>query len=77
MAKKNAMTKKRFWEILEAAGYDREAYGYEGVLNLICIAERHEAIENNRNGWLRIAEDCERRRQTIHKSLDEIGYYNW
>ena len=65
------MTTKKFWEILEKAGYDKKIYGYEGLLNAIACYEWHEAMNYEREGNATLQRIHEERATMIHDSLED------
>lgn len=73
MAKK--MTAKKFWEVLEGAGYDKEIWGYEGILNIISIHETQKEREALKVGFDAAASESRRRADYIYDALDELDFY--
>lgn len=66
------MTFKEFKEVLEKAETDFDVFGFEGILNIISLANKYMAEESTRpyvkNMHKRIS-------QTIYDELKERGYY--
>lgn len=71
MAKKK-MTLKEFKQIFNDAGMDFDIWGYEGILNLLMIAELHLEQETESDLLKKMHED---RGRYIYNSLKERGYY--
>lgn len=66
------MTFKEFKEILEKAETDFEVFGFEGILNIISLANKYMSEESTRpyvkNMHKRISD-------TIYNELRKRGYY--
>lgn len=71
MAQKK-MTSKEFKQIFNDAGYDFDIWGYEGILNLLMIAEQYLEQETASDLLKKTHED---RGMYIYNSLKERGYY--
>ena len=71
MAQKK-MTLKEFKQIFNNAGMDFDIWGYEGILNLLIIAEGHLEQETESDLLKKVYED---RRMNIYNSLKERGHY--
>lgn len=72
MAKKKKMTLKEFKQIFNDAGMDFDIWGYEGILNLLMIAEQHLEQETESDLLKKMHKD---RGMYIYNSLKERGYY--
>ena len=70
------MTQKEFKDVLSAAGMDFSTWGYEGILNLMCIAFDSQGKDCITRGSLRCAEMQKARSDAIFKALNARGYYN-
>lgn len=71
MAKKK-MTSKEFKKVFNDAGFDFDIWGYEGILNLLILAENYLEDETDSDVLKKMHE---RRRMHIYNSLRERGYY--
>ena len=71
MSKK--MTAKEFKKVLADAEIDFEVYGYEGVLNLIALANIYLEDETN---YENLKQMYARRRNAINNVLEEKGFFN-
>ena len=71
MAKKK-MTSKEFKQIFNDAGFDFGIWEYEGILNLLMIAEQYLEQETESDLLKKMHED---RGMYIYNSLKERGYY--
>lgn len=76
MAKAKAMTNKEFWGILEEAGYGKDFWGYEGLLNIISIHDSMQAEKCREDGCNAAAGASQRRADVIFDALVARGYYN-
>lgn len=74
MAKK--MTQREFKEIFEAAGFNFNIWGWEGILNMVSSFEAHEAEIARDMGFDAAAEANQERADIIFKELDNRGYYD-
>lgn len=71
MAQKK-MTSKEFKKIFNDAGMDFDIWGYEGILNMLVMAEVY--LENETDNDVLKKMHAERRMR-IYNSLKERGYY--
>ena len=70
------MTSKEFKKVFEDAGFDFEVWGYEGILDLVAVAVRSQAIEAENRGAVTVPKRCRERADYIENTLRERGYYN-
>lgn len=71
MAQKK-MTSKEFKKVFNDAGFNFDIWGYEGILNLLVMAEGY--LENETDSDV-LKEMHKSRRMHIYNSLNERGYY--
>ena len=72
----NRMTKKKFLEVFEAAGFDFDVWGWEGILNMISCHESYSADLAERDGFLAAAKGNRERADYIFDVLKDLGYYD-
>ena len=70
------MTLKEFKEALSAGSTDFEVFGYEGILNLIQIAQTKLADDSEANGSTILPDYYRRHRDALYNILKERGYYD-
>lgn len=70
------MTNKEFKKILNDAGLDFDIFGYEGILNKLCILSEYERIRFENVGANALAKLEYDRGMTIYRALNERGYYD-
>ena len=74
------MNKMTFEEFVEAfdkgCGYSFERYGFEGILNTICLHERYAAKEDKEKGYTASADMATENANMWHQILEERGYFN-
>ena len=75
------MIAKDFIEALNEAGYDFEIYGWEGILNLICLYSRYQVEKykdkhEDDGGYLGLAKLENDRASKLHAILDRRGYFS-
>lgn len=73
---KNTMSSRKFWEVLEESGMSKENWGYEGILNIIILVERREAVECEKYGLYNSADVHHKRADFLFKYLENLGYYS-
>ena len=73
MSKK--MTLKEFKEIFNECGHNFEVWGYEGILNLIAIADYQDAKDMEKEGLMAGAKALRSKANYITNVLEERGYF--
>ena len=75
---KKKMNAKEFWAMLEKAGYFKEIYGYEGVINEIAYGNGLSAKQLEQEGkYPALAKDNREKADSLHDALYDLGYYNY
>ena len=74
MAKK--MTLKEFKQVLSDAGIELEYWGYEGILNKLCIAQNYMIQRDEEYGAVHALKRDTETRDVIHEALADRGYYD-
>lgn len=70
------MTSKEFENILTACGMTFEAYGYDGVLNMLSLCMDYSAEYSQSRGHEAAAKVYEDRARMIYACLSSRGYYD-
>lgn len=77
MKNNKKMTVNEFKNALSEAGMDFEFWGYEGILNLIAMANNYQAKELSEiKGMELIADEANERSMKLTQILQDRGYYS-
>ena len=73
----NDMTFEEFKEAFDKGiGYSFEQFGFEGILNILCLCERYSAKEDKEKGFNASAEMSTQNADMWYNLLKERGFYN-
>lgn len=70
-----------FIKAIDEAGYDFNIYGWEGILNLLCLYSRDQEAKykekhKDDDGYLGLAKWEGDRASKVHAILDRRGYFS-
>ena len=72
---KKKMTLKEFKEIFNESGHDFELWGWEGILNLVAIADYQDAKDMAKEGLMAGANGLRTKANYITNVLEERGWF--
>lgn len=75
--KAKRVTNKEFKEILTACGMDFDVWGYDGVINLLVVAQRSMGDKDEAGGYNTLAKREHEVADKLQDALRERGFYDF